>query len=93
MDKLVKGRKYTYKQVLGPAMEIETQEEADAFVEDRVAWSREHYQSEKETREALKRNLGYYAGYFDDETMERVNRLFNTTHPINNPASIDRLDT
>lgn len=27
-------------------------------------------------------NLGYYAGYFDGATMSRVNRVFNTAHPI-----------
>lgn len=29
-----------------------------------------------------KTNLGYYAGYFDSDTRERVERLFKCAHPI-----------
>jgi hypothetical protein len=27
-------------------------------------------------------NLGYFAGYYDNETRERVERLFKCSHPI-----------
>jgi hypothetical protein len=27
-------------------------------------------------------NLGYYSGYYDHETMKRVERLFLAPHPI-----------
>lgn len=27
-------------------------------------------------------NLGYYSGYFDTETRQRVNRLFGAVHPV-----------
>lgn len=35
----------------------------------------------KETITEIKRGLGYYAGYFSDETRERVERLFQCAHP------------
>jgi hypothetical protein len=38
------------------------------------------------TREEAERNcrsnLGYYAGYYDAETMARVQRLFKCVHPV-----------
>jgi len=37
----------------------------------------------KSEAEAIcKSNLGYYAGYYDNETRERVERLFCCEHPI-----------
>lgn len=36
----------------------------------------------KETIVRLKQGLAYYAGYFSDETRERVERLFQCEHPI-----------
>lgn len=73
----------------GPAMNIETQDEADAYFLKLVEHTMEmwkHRGESAKTRheaEALERNnLGYYAGYYGDETRERVERLFKTEHPI-----------
>jgi len=66
----------------GPAMKIINQEEADRYFEDCV----EHTMSFSRTREEAisieKQNLGYFAWYYDSETMQRVNRLFKTSHPV-----------
>lgn len=34
-----------------------------------------------------RQNLGYYAGYYDQATQERVQRVFNCEHPIFGKAS------
>lgn len=51
----------------------------DAKRDDAVAFSRD--QAEKLVRD----NLGYYAGYYDDATRERVERLFKCQHPYFGP--------
>ena len=33
-------------------------------------------------RETALANIGYYAGYFDKETADRIYALFHTTHPV-----------
>jgi hypothetical protein len=38
--------------------------------------------SREDAENVERSNLGYFAGYYNAETMERVNRLFKTTHPI-----------
>ena len=70
------GEKYT------PAMHITTQEEADAYFEACVQHTMLHGTSRKKAEEIERENLGYYAGYFDDETQQRINRLFYTKHPL-----------
>jgi hypothetical protein len=79
----------TFGDVLGPAMKIEDQAEADQYLADYVKWLEDRWSSGKEIKttkmsaiECARHNLGYYAGYYDEETMERVNRLFMTEHPI-----------
>jgi hypothetical protein len=70
------GEKY------GPAMEIKTQAEADAYfevcVEHTMSWGR----SREEAERIEHANLGYYAGYYDHDTRERVEELFQCAHPI-----------
>lgn len=65
-----------------PAMEIQTQEEADAYFQKLV----EHMVVRGHTRPEAERiersNLGYFAGYYGEDTRERVERLFNCEHPI-----------
>ena len=80
--KITIGEKYR------PAMEIKTQEEADNYFEDLV----EHNLAMRQRREEIpdvelakkveRHNLGYYAGYYDSETRERVERLFKCCHPV-----------
>lgn len=71
------GEKY------GPAMEIAEQAEADAYFEECVTHTMERFDKSREEAETVERaNLGYYAGYYSDETRERVERLFRCAHPI-----------
>jgi len=71
-----------------PAMEITDPEEAKRYFEACVLHnmltskhSREH------AIEIEKENLAYYAGYYDDETRTRVEKLFVCEHPIFGPIS------
>lgn len=65
------------------AMRVQTKEEARAILEDYVA---EILKARRTTRriarKIAKRNIGYFAGYTDAETAERVWRLFGTRHPV-----------
>jgi hypothetical protein len=77
----------TYGECLGPAMKITDQADADQYFADYVkfieaALAREPRTDGKTAAEIAKINLGYYAGYYDGETMERVNRLFSCYHSI-----------
>jgi len=73
----------TYGEVLGPACEIQTQEDADKYLVAVLAYhQRVHGKTEQEARELFLENVGYFSGYYDNETMARVQRLFNTAHPI-----------
>jgi len=67
----------------GPAMQITEQAEADKYFELCVEHTMRISQKSRQEAEDIERsNLGYYAGYYDAETMKRVNRLFHCTHPI-----------
>ena len=73
----------TMGDVYGPAMAITSQSEADRYFERIV----DHILSltEISTDDAMamaRMNLGYYAGYYGNETRERVERLFNCEHPV-----------
>lgn len=74
---------YTYGETLGPAMQITDQAEADAYFKALVDYhvARWHV-SRAEAEKSERGNLGYYAGYYDSETRERVERLFRCSHPV-----------
>lgn len=38
--------------------------------------------SDEKAMECAKRNFGYYAGYFDRETEDIVNKVFDACHPM-----------
>jgi hypothetical protein len=76
-DVITLGGKY------GPAMEIKTQEEADKYFEECVQHMMRRKPCGRQEAEEIERcNLGYYAGYYSNETRERVERLFRCSHPI-----------
>jgi len=70
------GEKY------GPAMEIQTQAAADLYFEQCVAHSMRHGVDRAKAEQMEKSNLSYYAGYYGEETRERVERLFKCEHPV-----------
>lgn len=76
-DKLTIGESY------GPAMHITSQEEAREYL--RALVDRHVRLNPDRSREGAIHiellNLGYYAGYFDQETRARVLRLFGARHP------------
>ena len=73
----------TIGDVYEPAMEIQTQAEADAYFEKLVGDTITNYgKSREEAERIIRENLGYYAGYYGNETRARVERLFRCEHPI-----------
>lgn len=70
------GEKY------GPAMEIKSPEEAAEYFEQCVQHTMSYGRSRDEAEKIERQNLGYYAGYYDDATRERVERLFSCAHPV-----------
>lgn len=73
----------TIGEVHGPAMVIMDQGEADAYFDAMVAHKMEKESLTRERGEWMcRRNLAYYAGYYDDATRERVERLFACQHPF-----------
>lgn len=66
-----------------PAMKCQTQEEADAWFEALVERDIRVHGLSREKAEAQERsNIGYFSGYYDNETAQRVFRLFRCAHPI-----------
>jgi len=91
MIKFVGGE--TFGDCLRPAMTVKTQEEADQYLKDYTNFILEERSNEGKpvtpdrAEQIAKSNIGYYAGYFSQETRVRVENLFNCIHPILGPAS------
>lgn len=65
-----------------PAMEVTTQAEAAAYFEKCVAHTMGHGKTRSEAEAIERANIGYFAGYYDDETRRRVEHLYGAAHPI-----------
>ncbi len=75
--------KISISEKYGPAMELTEQVEADAYFEKCVVHCVTHGGKTRAEAECIERsNLGYYAGYYDDKTRARVERLFRCAHPV-----------
>lgn len=72
----------SYTECLTPAMQIVDQSDADQYLADYVAYIEDNGRTPDQALEIAKHNLGYFAGYFDNETRERVERLFKCAHPV-----------
>ncbi len=73
----------TNGEVYGPAMEITDPEEAKFYFEKLVVRTmRVSGCTREEAIVTEKTNLGYYSGYYDQETIRRVQNLFDCKHPI-----------
>ena len=79
----------TIGETYGPAMKITDPDEADAYLGELVATLRQRRpeMSEYEALTQERANLGYFAGYYDFETRERVEELFHCAHPIFGPIA------
>ena len=75
-------KKITIGDKYGPAMKIEDAEEAKEYFELCVQHCMRWERTREEAEEMERGNLGYYAGYYDEITRERVERLFGGVHPI-----------
>lgn len=76
-DMITIGDKY------GPAMEMTEQSDADAYFERLVEHTMRMRPCGRVLAESIERqNLGYYAGYYSDETRRKVEQLFHCAHPI-----------
>lgn len=75
-------REITIGEKYGPAMKITDQAEADKYFEECVQHMMSFGKSRAEAESIERKNLGYYAGYYDRETRERVEQLFSCVHPI-----------
>lgn len=84
----------SYGEALGPAMKITDAEDAAQYLAAYVAYLEPHVTRDrtdgKTAAEIARINLGYYAGYYDSKTRERVERLFSCAHPIFGKASGER---
>lgn len=66
-----------------PAMQVESEQEARDYMEFLVTHHMETWHKSREESEAtVRQNIGYYAGYFDQETFDRVMRLYGVEHPV-----------
>lgn len=75
-------KEITIREKYGPAMEITDQAAADEYFDVLVAHS-SVFGMEREEAERIERiNLGYFAGYYDNETRRRVEGLFKCEHPV-----------
>lgn len=81
-DKTELPLKITIGDKYGPAMKITDPEEARRYFQICVDHSMRHGNSRSEAESIERQNLGYYAGYYDTATRERVERLFHCAHPI-----------
>lgn len=71
-----------YGEMYDPAMKITDPEKANEYFEACVEYAMRFGHS-RETAEATQRsNIGYWAGYYDSETADRVYRLFGAAHPV-----------
>jgi len=71
------GEKY------GPAMSITDPEKARLCFEGLVQHNMENSTHSRDEAERIERvNLGYCAGYYDNETRIRVEKLFCCAHPV-----------
>ena len=70
----------TWEDNYDPAMAISDQAEADPYFERLVQHTFGTTREEAETIERA--NLGYWAGYYDHATCERVERLFRCEHSL-----------
>ena len=77
------NKQITHGEKYGRAMQIHDQATANSYFEELVAHQMSFGLSTRQEAERIEReNLGYWAGYFNAETRERVERLFRCQHPI-----------
>ena len=74
--------KATYDQKYGPAMAIKDPDEAKVYFKELVNHAIKTGIAQGEAEKIEKGNLAYWAGYYSEETRERVEKLFVCEHPV-----------
>lgn len=79
--------KFNPQNCLQHAMKITDEADAQQYLADYVAYIQTALDKEPRkdgvtAAQIAASNLGYFAGYYDDKTRERVERLFKCQHPI-----------
>jgi len=74
--------KITFERKYAPAMKICDQPEADEYFAACVQHAMSFGITRERAEEIERHNLGYWAGYYDNETRERIERLFRCEHPV-----------
>jgi len=77
----------TFGQIMDPAMTIRDYDDAQQYLESYVAWleaawARQGKVAEEPAINIAKSNIGYWAGYYGDDTRRRVERVFECEHPV-----------
>src|SRR3990172_12360273 len=73
----------SYGECYGPAMEMTDPVEAQEYLEALIERDMRVFGKTFDEAHALEMsNLGYYSGYYDHETMVRVNKLLGAVHPV-----------
>jgi len=77
----------TYGDCLSPAMNITDPEDAQQYLAEYVKHIQHFMDKEPRTdnmtaEDVAKSNFGYFAGYYDNDTRTRVEKLFMCAHPI-----------
>ena len=75
-DEMTIGEKYR------PAMAIIDPVKAKEYFESCVEHTMRKGKSREEAESIERQNIGYFAGYYDQDTRIRVERLFSCKHPI-----------
>jgi hypothetical protein len=85
MSKLARARVFgehaTFGETLGPAMKITDQADADEYFAALVEHTMRFKPDREEAEKIVRTNLGSFAGYYDEATRERVERLYKCSHP------------
>lgn len=64
-------------------MKMTDPEEAKEYLAALIERGVKHWgQTPDESERIQKENLGYYSGYYDTDTMVRVQKLFSCVHPV-----------
>lgn len=73
----------TSQDIFGPAMRVETFEEAEDYLDAIIRYIQSHSKMSRiEAKRIARQSLGYWVGYFDHKTRERVETLFQCEHPL-----------
>ena len=77
----------TYGECLDPTSKITDQADADQYKAAYIAYQKMHMKGDRNDKgltaeDIVNSNIGYWSGYYDSETAERIKRLFKCNHPI-----------